>query len=498
VTQAEWQRVRELFERALEQRPADVTAWLACEAAGEPDVSAEVRSLLDYHERSGEFIVQPVSDRVPELLGDQGTLVPGQTVGSYTIIREAGRGGMGRVYLAHDTRLGRTVALKALSPELVGDPAGRERLRREARAAAALTHPGICTVYALEEFEGELFIATEFVNGHTLREEIASGRRPSSSHVLETAREIGAALASAHARNITHRDLKPENVMRRRDGQVKILDFGLARSDGPSTDPLAARVTMPATVIGTPAYMAPEQLKGDPADARSDVFAYGVLLYEYASGVHPFEAATPLATMARVLEGEPQPVEHRVPDLSHELVAVIARCLRKAPADRFASAGEIVPALTGVTDLNRPLISDTTAWWRIHQLVVIALYLVAAALAWEVKEWQQGITVAVFVAIGSAGAAGGVFRGHLVFTEQFNPGGLEEERRRAGPITMAVDLLVALGLAIDGSTLMPTHPVWAVMTMALAIGIALTRLVLEPATTAAAFPTNPVRRTART
>ena len=136
---------------------------------------------------------------------------------------------MGRVYLAHDTRLGRTVALKALAPHLMRDPAQRERLRREARAAASLTHPGICTVYALEEIDGDLFIATEFVDGHTLREEIQSERRPSRDEILRTARDLASALASAHARGIVHRDLKPENVMRTRDGRLKILDFGLAR-----------------------------------------------------------------------------------------------------------------------------------------------------------------------------------------------------------------------------------------------------------------------------
>ena len=169
-----------------------------------------------------------MSERFPALLDDdEAAYAAGRVIGPYTIVRELGRGGMGRVYLASDARLGRNVALKAIAPRLIGDPAQRERLRREARAAAGLTHPGICTVYALEEYDGDLFIAAEYMDGRTLREEIAGGSRPLAADILRTARDIAAALASAHASGIVHRDLKPENVMRTSDGRVKILDFGL-------------------------------------------------------------------------------------------------------------------------------------------------------------------------------------------------------------------------------------------------------------------------------
>src|SRR5207247_1172829 len=167
----------------------------------------------------------------------------------------------------------------ALPPRFTRDPAHRERLRREARAAAALTHPAICTVYALEELDEGLFIATEFVDGHTLREDMSSGGPRPAGEVVRTARELAGALAAAHAKGITHRDLKPENVMRTADGRLKILDFGLARIDTPDASPSAGRplATLPGVLLGTPAYMAPEQLNGQPADARTDVFAYGVL-----------------------------------------------------------------------------------------------------------------------------------------------------------------------------------------------------------------------------
>src|SRR5688572_2430241 len=188
MTREQWQRVRELFERALDAEPADAAAWLSREAGGDEQVRAEVESLLRHHTRAGSFLSQPLSDHVPDLLAEDRELQPGQVVGSYTIVREVGRGGMGRVYLATDARLGRTVALKALPPQLTREPVHRDRLRREARAAAVLTHPGICTVYALEEFDGELYIASEFVEGHTLRDEIAGGKRPSLEMILTTAR----------------------------------------------------------------------------------------------------------------------------------------------------------------------------------------------------------------------------------------------------------------------------------------------------------------------
>jgi len=298
MTSDQRRRVRDLFEAALDRDPAGVESWVAREAGDDPIVRDEVLSLVEHHSRAGVFLSDPIVDRAPDLLEEE-PLAAGAVVGAYTIVREIGRGGMGCVYLASDARLGRTVALKALAPHLVREPAQRERLKREARAAAGLTHPGICTVYALEEIDGDLFIVTEFVDGHTLGEEIRSGRRPSSADVMRTAQELAAALASAHASGIVHRDLKPDNVKRGRDGRLKILDFGLAQFDPAHAAPMP-RVTQPGVMVGTPAYMAPEQIKGLPVDARADVFAFGVLLYEYACGVHPFEGSSTLAVVARV------------------------------------------------------------------------------------------------------------------------------------------------------------------------------------------------------
>jgi predicted Ser/Thr protein kinase len=495
VTSAQHRRVRELFEAVVERESAEALAWVAGEAADDPVVWKEVQSLLYHHSKAGEFLQQPAAETVPDLLDDE-PLSPGARVGSYTIVREIGRGGMGRVYLARDERLDRTVALKALAPHLIPNAAHRERLRREARAAAGLTHPGICTVYALEEVEGDLYIATEFLDGRTLREEIASGERPSSSGVLRTARELASALAGAHEHGVVHRDLKPENVMRTRDGRLKILDFGLARMEdrGPrpsGTGTRAARtapvLTQPGFMVGTPAYMAPEQINGETPDARADVFAFGVLVYEYACGVHPFDGSSTLAIVARVLDSDARPIANRCPDLPVRLVDVIGRCLRKRRDDRFASATAIVDALVDADEAPSPGVN--AAWWRVHQLTVSGLYIAAAVIAWLIKAWliETPMTVAVFIALGAAATIGAVLRGHLVFTEWRNRAYLTRERSRTRRATLLLDLLIAAVLAADAVMVSHLRALWAVFALSLGLGIALAALVLEPATTAAAF-----------
>jgi serine/threonine protein kinase len=484
VTASQQRRVRDLFEAAIDRDAAAAEQFVAREAADDPSVRDEVLSLLAHHSRAGEFLSQPAAEAAPDLLADDEPLAPGTIVGTYTIVREIGRGGMGRVYLATDARLGRTVALKALAPHLLRDAAQRERLRREARAAAALTHPGICTVYALEEIDGNLFIATEFVDGRTLRDEIASGRRPPSGDVVRTASELASAVAAAHAVGIVHRDLKPDNVMRTRDGRLKVLDFGLARATrGADGSPL---LTQPGMLVGTPAYMAPEQINGGDVDARADVFALGVLIYEYACGVHPFEAATPLAVVARVLESDARPLAARCPELPGGLAEVIGQCLRKSPAERFGSAAEIVGALKAVDGAAAG--TPHAAWWRTHQLAIVLLLIGSAVLTWQIKEWMETpITVALFLAIGAAATIGGVLRGHLVFTEWFNRASLGRERRRTANAIRLIDLAAAALLFVDAILIAAVRALPAVFALSAALGLALATLVLEPATTAAAF-----------
>jgi predicted Ser/Thr protein kinase len=484
-----WRRVRDLFEAAIDQPPEALDAWLDREAGGDQQVRADVRSLLDHHRRTGSFLLEPVGNHIADLMGDTRVLHPGDRLGPYTIVREAGRGGMGRVYLATDARLGRNVALKALPPELTFDASHRDRLRREARAAAALTHPGICTVYALEELDGDLFIAAEYVDGTTLRYQLDSGRRPSPADLTRVAGELAAALAHAHEHGIVHRDLKPDNVMMTSDGRVKILDFGLARMSTPGQS--VGPITQPGTIFGTPAYMAPEQLQGQAVDARADVFAFGVLLYEYASGIHPFAAATPLGVAGRILESQPAPLTERRSDVPAAVAAVVDRCLSKAPADRFEAGAGIVRALElgQHASVGRERVPGAprrlASWWRAHQFVAIALYFIASVLCWQIKEWQPGITTALFVAVAVASTVAGVFRGHLVFTAQLNDPRLSIELGRASLVTLLADVLIGLALAGGGALLAASRPVPAVLTIALGVGIALARLVVEPSTTAA-------------
>jgi len=484
MTPAPWQQVREIFEAALDE--SDPQAWLERQVL-DSEVRREVASLLDHHSRAGAFLVDSVVDRLPALLEeDEAPLDKGALVGHYKIGRELGRGAMGRVYFATDTRLGRPVALKALAPHLTGDASHRERLRREARAAALLTHAGICTVYALEEIDGQLFIASELVEGHTLRDEMSRGSRPAPEAIVATACELADALASAHAKGITHRDFKPENVMRDSSGRLKVLDFGLARVEAAPGDAVAARATVPGALVGTPAYMSPEQLNGQPADARSDVFAYGVVLYEFASGAHPFHASTPLGLAARVLESEADPLATRSRNVPAAVAAVVDRCLRKSPADRFATAADIVETLRRGAAAAP---SASVNMWRVHQLVTMLLYIGVTWAAWWIKELLKPnqILLAVFVAVGIGAAAAGVMRGHLIFTSALNRPHLPGERKRLRPGLVVIDTLMAAGCALSGLSLVGLRPLAGVLTVGLAIGLALATLMMEPATTAAVF-----------
>ena len=492
MTPDQQQRVRDLFEAALDREEPGARQWLEQAAADDPAVRDEVLSLLDHHSRAGKFLVQSVDQALPELFsdliaGEDEAFAPGTTIGTYTIERELGRGGMGRVYLASDSRLGRRVALKALAPHLVSDPRQRERLKREAQVAAGLTHPGICTVYALEEIDGSLYIATEFVDGRTLRDEIQSGRRPSPPELLRTARELSAALAAAHAASVVHRDLKPENVMRAADGRLKILDFGLARVDRPDRAP-ASFVSVPGAVFGTPAYMAPEQINGEPVDARADVFALGVLLYEYASGAHPFDAPNPLAMAARVLNGDVAPLSSRGVKAGALIDQVVARCLRKAPADRYPSAIEVADAF-GREPTPPPSPSRHRTWWRIHQVVILALYIGGVTTAWLIKSSvETPVTLGLFLALSAASTLGCVLRGHLMFTERVKPRRFARERHNTGKPLLGADLTIAVLMLGAAFAIAGRSAVAAAVTIGLGLGPGIATLFLEPSTTDEAFP----------
>jgi predicted Ser/Thr protein kinase len=461
--------------------PAEARRQLEDDVNDDPVVRREVESLLDHHSRAGSFLAAPSSLETP---GVRIELKPGSAVGPYTVVREIGHGGMGRVYLAEDTRLQRQVCLKVIRDDLAGAPQFRERLRREARLAASLSHPGICAVYALEEFEGHLHLVTEFVEGRTLRDEIDSRHQPSTREVFETMSELAGALAAAHAKGIAHRDLKPENVMRSTAGQLKILDFGLARGETDSA--MGSTVTIPGMLMGTPAYMSPEQIQGGPIDRRTDLFALAVVMYEYATGRHPFAAQTPLATAARIVDEEPEPLQRQRPDLPKVLVSAIERCLRKSPADRCGTAEELTGALGGGP--SRGAQPDRRLWWRLHQLAAVALYFTACSAAWLLKEWALSpVARWAFVLIGACSAINGVARGHLLFTERMHVSRLATEHQKARRLLFGVDLAIAVALVVVAGFVADDRPVAAVLVIGLAAGIGLAAVLIEPATNTATF-----------
>jgi serine/threonine protein kinase len=487
MTPSQFRRVRELFEQAAGITPSELADWLDRNAGDDPVVRLELEALLRVDAKAGAFLSNDVASRLPGIMDDDAGLQPGDVIGSYVIEREIGRGGMGHVYLASDRDLARKVAIKALAPRLVRDENQRERLRREARAAAALTHPGICTIYTLAEKDGDLFIVSEYVEGRTLREEMSSGQKPDAARVLDTARQLAAALASAHEKNITHRDLKPENLMRTRSGLLKILDFGLAVDGG--LDPSLPRMTQLGMLVGTPAYMAPEQIKGETVDARADVFAFGVVMYEYASGHHPFEASNVLEVVSHIMSKDALPIAERCPALPAALSAVIDRSMQKEPARRFRSAGELVSALDTDSPPALPVPRDkVAAWWRRHQVSAIGLYLVAATLSWQIKEWAHCYADLIFLVVAFTATVAGMFRGFLLFNERINPSGFAFERRRAKRMLLATDAVIAIALGFDGIlSWIARQPLAGALTIALAVVILFLRLVAEPSTTDAAF-----------
>lgn len=486
MTPSQFRRVRDLFEQAGGLTLSELSAWLDRQGVDDPEVRRELEALIRADSRAGTFLSADVASRLPDVMADDAGLQPGDVIGSYVVEREVGRGGMGQVYLADDRGLGRKVAIKVLAPRLVRDEGQRERLRREARAAAGLTHPGICTIFTLEEKNGDLYIVSEYVEGHTLREEMSGGQLPDAARVLDTARQLAAALASAHEKNITHRDLKPENLMRATNGRLKILDFGLALETGPDPSP---RVTQPGMIVGTPAYMAPEQLNGEPIDARADVFAFGVVMYEYASGHHPFEAPNILSVAAQVIAKEAVPIATRCPELSPGLAEVIDLSMQKERDRRFRSATEIVAALAQEDSPAVPVTRDkVAAWWRRHQISAIVLYFVAAMLSWQIKEWAHGFADLNFLLVAFAATIAGMFRGFLLFNERINPVGFAFERRRAKWMLLVTDAIIVVALLFDGGISWSVRqPLVGTLTIALAVVIAFLRLVAEPATTDAAF-----------
>ncbi len=274
------------------------------------------------------------------------------TVGHYRIVRLLGSGGMGEVYLADDTKLGRQIALKVLPPELTADAGRRERFEREARAVAALNHPSIVTLHSIDQADATPFLTMEYVDGKALGELIPKSGMP-LDRLLKIAIPLADAVGAAHQRGILHRDLKPANVMVTADGRVKVLDFGLAKlqEDVKATEALPTQeLTGEGRIVGTVAYMSPEQAEGKAVDQRSDVFALGVLLYELATGQRPFTGDTSLSVLSAILKDAPRPVAELRPDLPRDFARIVKRALNKDPEERYQSAKDLRNDLHGVLD----------------------------------------------------------------------------------------------------------------------------------------------------
>jgi len=321
----------------------------------------------------------------------------GRTLSHYRIIQKIGSGGMGVVYKAEDTSLDRFVALKFLPEDLSHDHQAMERFQREAKAASALNHPNICTIYEVNEVDGQAFISMELVEGQSLSAHLFNGPL-SADEVIRYALQLADGLAHAHEHGVIHRDLKSANVMITRDGRAKVLDFGLAkRFTGTELDEVTrsqASLTAPGALVGTLAYMAPEQLRGQPADARSDIWALGVVLYDMATGHLPFRGQTGYELSSAIMNQAPRPLPSQVPT---ELRAVIRRCLEKEPGWRFQRAGEVREVLEAIQE---GAVAPWVAWrYRLARRPWLAL--VAALL----------VTVAVVVGLNVGGLRGRLFGG---------------------------------------------------------------------------------------
>ncbi len=283
------------------------------------------------------------------------TLAPGTHLGPYEILAPIGAGGMGEVYRARDPRLGRDIAIKVLPAALASDPERLKRLETEARAASALNHPNILTVHDIGSADSIAYIAMEFVDGVTLAELLAKGPLPIKK-LLNVAEQIADGLSSAHEVGVIHRDLKPGNIMISREGFVKILDFGLAKVPAPPQSPaedthartFSGPKTLPGYVVGTTAYMSPEQARGEPIDFRSDQFALGSVLYEMATGRQAFPGRSDTDTLLAILEKEPEPLSQARPGVPPPLTWIVERCLAKDSGDRFVSTRDLARDLASV------------------------------------------------------------------------------------------------------------------------------------------------------
>lgn len=398
LSKARWERVETIYHDALDRAPETRQAFLDQACDGDVEVRREVDSLLSFDGQAERFIETPAMEIAAQVLASEenSPSFPGliKNIGPYQLVSQIGQGGSGDVYLAIDTRLDRKVAIKLMAEDFNGDADRISRFRQEARTTSSLSHPNIVTIFEIGEVDSRHYIATEYVEGETLRARLIA-------HFLELKETLSIvtqlidALAAAHEAGIIHRDIKPENIIIRKDGLVKVLDFGIAKLIGPGASAHADHLTTrTGMVMGTAAYMSPEQARGQKVDHRTDIFSVGVLLYEMLSGHKPFEGETWSDVMAAVLVKEAPRLNSVAPQVSPAMRRIVERCLEKTPERRFQSAGDLGFALREFASsraTQQVKAAETASLqappWRTNSKILVAVVLVllggAALLSWN-------------------------------------------------------------------------------------------------------------------
>ena len=426
-----FEQVDQILQAALERDRSEREAFLDEACAGDTVLRSEVEALISSDEEAGSFIETPAFEVAAEMMaGEQSKIAAGQAIGPYQVVSSLGSGGMGDVYLAHDSRLDRKVALKLLPAYFTRDEQRLKRFQQEARAVSALNHPNIITIFEIGKAESIHFIATEYITGQTLRERMSSGRM-NLGEALDVAIQVASALASAHQAGIVHRDIKPENIMLREDGYVKVLDFGLAKLTEAS---LARRIvkaeTNPGVVMGTASYMSPEQARGHEVDRRTDIFSLGVVVYEMVAGRLPFEGETTSDVIAAILKQEPAPLARYSSEVPEELEWIVAKTLAKDKEERYQTVREMLfdlkrlkqrldyeaeqqrsltPDLNthGVTTSSEPTLSKTDREQIVDTGISVARKTSSAEyLISEIKRHKPGALLALVIFIIAAAGIG--------------------------------------------------------------------------------------------
>jgi len=435
MTPEQWQKVEAVLQEAIDRPPQDRASFLDAACAGDSQLFEEATTLVNAYNEAGDFIEQPAISRDAHvLIGSDIVDKIGHEIGPYTIVKRLGGGGMGEVYLAQDARLDRLVALKILPAYFASDDARLRRFQREAKAVSALNHPNILTIHEVGGAAGIRYIATEFIDGATIRQLLAN-QELSLEEILDIAEQICSALVAAHIAGIVHRDIKPENIMRRVDGLVKILDFGIAKlmepamPDQEEAPPGNGTHTEAGLLLGTTGYMSPEQARGLPVDERTDIWSLGVVIYEMLARRLPFSGATRMDTMVAILHRDPSPLSEVAGDrykISGQLEQTIDSCLRKEMTDRLGSAAELLGELKRVREQlnNESYLTDSAIKpgrqqtdvssklsarslprrysWPLLALVLVLLAVIAGSILYRRSETTETLSPAL-----SAGAPTG-------------------------------------------------------------------------------------------